>query len=259
MGIDLFTLTAQVINLIILLFLLRKFLYLPVLKAVEARQKMIAEELKSAEIARRKAVIAEKECQKKIQDLEAQKQQILAKVRREAEDLSQQLNDKARDEYKNAQQQWIKRLSAEQANFTKAVQKMVLTHFNRFAVKAMEQMAGVELNDLLVQQLEQKIKQLPSEENSAFMAAFAHKREIMVETAGELSAERKKQLEEFLKKQWNLPASTSFLYNLQPELISGIAIRAEEQFVEWSLSGYLEDFRQNMEKEMRQLLMKGEK
>ena len=38
MGIDLFTLIAQIINLVILLYLLRRFLYIPVLKAVEQRQ-----------------------------------------------------------------------------------------------------------------------------------------------------------------------------------------------------------------------------
>ena len=41
MSIDLFTFFAQIFNLLLLLYLLRRFLYLPVLKAVDERQKFI--------------------------------------------------------------------------------------------------------------------------------------------------------------------------------------------------------------------------
>ena len=48
MGIDTFTLVAQIINLVILIWLLKRFLYTPILKAVDARQAKIAERLNTA-------------------------------------------------------------------------------------------------------------------------------------------------------------------------------------------------------------------
>ncbi len=49
MKIDWFTLIAQVINFLILVWLLRRFLYKPILKAVDEREKKIASQLKDAE------------------------------------------------------------------------------------------------------------------------------------------------------------------------------------------------------------------
>ena len=259
MGIDVFTLIAQVINLIILLFLLRKFLYIPVLKAVEARQEMIASELKSAEAARKKALSAENSCRQKMEEIEEQKQDILASVRLEAENLSANLSLQAKEEYKKQQKQMKKRLLAEQNNLEKALQKMVMTNFNRFATKAMKQLADVELDDLLIHQLEQKIKALSTQKSKDYIAAFSHKPKILIETAYELTDQRRQQLQEFLHKQLNLSDTTKIIYAINPQLISGISIQAEEQLIEWSLNSYLEDFRKNIEQETLQLLTKGSK
>ena len=49
MLIDWFTVGAQALNFIILVWLLRRFLYKPILNAVDAREKLIARELADAE------------------------------------------------------------------------------------------------------------------------------------------------------------------------------------------------------------------
>ena len=106
MQIDWWTLIAQIINLVILLFLLRKFLYIPVLKAVEARQKLIADELQEAAVAKRKAQELTVKCTERLADIEAQKQNILAKANVDAEQLAQNLMQEAQQQYQNARQQW---------------------------------------------------------------------------------------------------------------------------------------------------------
>ena len=123
MSIDWFTLIAQIFNLLILLFLLRKFLYLPVLEAVEARQKLIRDELKKAEDSRIKAQKAEEQCQQKILEIEHQKQQILADVQHEAEKLKAGLAEEAENQYHQAKTEWKQRLQSEQKNFDNALQK----------------------------------------------------------------------------------------------------------------------------------------
>ena len=70
MQIDWWTFAAQIINLIILLFLLRKFLYIPVLKAVDARQKLIADELRKAADEHKKAARLTRECERRTAEIE---------------------------------------------------------------------------------------------------------------------------------------------------------------------------------------------
>lgn len=63
-GVKPLLLAAQVVNFFILLFLLKKFLYGPIIKILDTRKKVIAQSLKNAdEIERRLNEITEKEAQ----------------------------------------------------------------------------------------------------------------------------------------------------------------------------------------------------
>lgn len=259
MEIDLFTLVAQIINLIILLFLLRKFLYLPVLKAVEARQSAIAEELKNAEDARQKAQRAEEVSIRNMQKLEAQKQKILLQAGENAEKLEAELSAKAMDEYQKAQQQWRNRMKAEQSNFEQTMQKAVAGQFNRFAQKAFEQIADADINALAAKKLMAKIEELPQQKKDEYAASFCHKKNIHIKSADELPAKIKKQLQDYLQKTWNLRSDVQFLYEIEPELCGGLSIEAGEQLVAWNLEAYLNEFRNGLNQTSQQFLNRGEK
>ena len=259
MNIDLFTLIAQVINLIILLFLLRKFLYLPVLKAVEARQKLIADEIDGAKEAKIKAEKLEAKCAAKLQEIEVERQQILAKAQDEAAVLFDKLNHDAKEQVKNAKEQWQKQLKSEQSSFEAAVQKMIAKHFNIFASKAMEQMAGAELDELILLQFKQKIMEMDEKKQKEFADAFGSKSEIQVQSSQELNAEQQNALEKFLKKYWELSNKTKIVFAVNSELICGINILAEEQLISWNIEGYLQEFRQQLNKEITRLLSRGAK
>lgn len=257
MEIDFFTLVAQIINLIILLFLLRKFLYLPVLKAVEARQKLIADELESAALARKQAQKEEARCAAKMQEIEAQKQDILAKVQQEAQQLAAKLGDEADAQYKQSQKRLHDKLVAEQKNFDVTVQHLVVEHFNKFADSALKQLAGTDLNDLVIRQFENKLSSLTESEKKAFAKSFQSKKIISVKSAEALSADGKSDLENRLKEVLKLPEKVQFEYSVDKELIGGLCIQADEQMISWSLQSYLQDFKNNLNNEVSQLLNRG--
>ncbi len=63
-GINPILLAAQVVNFLVLLFILKKFLYKPILKVLEERRKKIAESLQNAEeIEKRLSQITEREAE----------------------------------------------------------------------------------------------------------------------------------------------------------------------------------------------------
>ncbi len=81
-GIQPILLAAQVVNFLILLFILRKFLYGPILKVLDERKRKIADSLKNAE-----------KKEKKLQEVEVQADKIL----RKALDESQKILDEAKE------------------------------------------------------------------------------------------------------------------------------------------------------------------
>jgi len=254
MEIDLFTLVAQILNLLILLFLLRKFLYLPVLKAVEARQKLIADEINSAEQARQKAAEAEKNSLAQAQRLEAQKQKILEKAHEDAAILANELKLEIESEYRQKRKIINDKLVSEQKNFDLAIQKSAAEYFAQFAHKALSQIAGTDLNEAAITQFMQNLKNLSLAEQKKYAEAFNNKKSIEVQTALPLSDAQKTKLEQFLRKQWNLPETVRFKYEQKAELICGLCVAANEQLVAWNFENYLREFGQNMHNSMSQLL-----
>ena len=78
MLIDWFTVGAQALNFIILVWLLKRFLYKPILNAVDAREKRIAAELADADAKKAEA-------QKERDELPAQERRVRAAARRALE------------------------------------------------------------------------------------------------------------------------------------------------------------------------------
>src|SRR5262249_16867757 len=89
MKIDWFTVIAQVINFLILVWLLKRFLYQPVLRSIDEREKKIANQLKEAEDREAAAEQAKTLMQEKLNAFERQRPNELNKVVEEAKVLRQ--------------------------------------------------------------------------------------------------------------------------------------------------------------------------
>ena len=96
MLIDWFTVIAQVVNFLILVWLLKRFLYQPILNAIDAREKRIAKELADADAKTAEAIQARDEFQHKKEEFDRQRAALLSKATDEATAKCQRLLDDAR-------------------------------------------------------------------------------------------------------------------------------------------------------------------
>jgi len=83
MLIDWFTVLAQIVNFLILIFLLKRFLYGPITKAMEEREKKIATAVEQANSAEKKAKQHSEELAMEKQIFLEAREQILAEAKRE--------------------------------------------------------------------------------------------------------------------------------------------------------------------------------
>lgn len=94
-GVKPLLLAAQVVNFLILLFILKRFLYKPILKVLEQRKKRIEEGLKNAEeIEKKLLAIGEKEAESIIRSAKESEKLI-----KEGTDYAAQLIEKGTKEY----------------------------------------------------------------------------------------------------------------------------------------------------------------
>ena len=91
MAIDWFTLVAQVLNFVILLFLLKRFLYRPVLDAIEQREQRIRDRMDEARRKEEEAETEGRELRERRAQLEARRTELLEEAREEAETRRKEL------------------------------------------------------------------------------------------------------------------------------------------------------------------------
>src|SRR5665811_1715268 len=96
MLINWFTVGAQALNFLILVGLLKHFLYKPILTAIDAREKRIASELADATTKKTEAQKERDDFQQKSQELDQQRAELLSKATDEANAERARLMDEAR-------------------------------------------------------------------------------------------------------------------------------------------------------------------
>lgn len=149
MSIDWVTVLAQIANFLVLVWLLKRFLYKPILNGIDAREAEIAARMGEAALAQQEAQAAEA-------DFLAQKQQLLAdqaalaeRVREEAEQQRDALLAEAREKLAQERQDTQAHLVRERERFT--------TELYRASAETLYQLAGRALHDLADERLEEHI------------------------------------------------------------------------------------------------------
>lgn len=256
MSIDFFTLCAQIINLLILLFLLKKFLYLPILKVLEDRKKLLENEYKVAEIARKKAEVLEKNAQEKYSEIEHEKQKILAQSHEKADALEQKLLAVAEQEFSKARQQWKNKLISEQNSFDLALQNLIAEYFQKFATGALDQMADISLNELFLNKLMQKISAQKQDKKSEFVRDFLVSGELELVSAENFDTKTKQRFKDFIKNEFMLKEDLKINFSTDKNLICGVILKNKEQMIEWNLAEYISEFSNNLNTAVSSLINK---
>src|SRR5271169_4113336 len=123
MLIDWFTVGAQALNFIILVWLLKRFLYKPILHAVDAREQRIAAELADADAKKAEAQKERDEFQHKNEAFDQQRAALLIKATDEAKAERQRLLDEARKAADLLSAQRQQALESETLNLNQAISR----------------------------------------------------------------------------------------------------------------------------------------
>ncbi|MDP2720915.1 MAG: F0F1 ATP synthase subunit B [bacterium] len=159
-GVEPILLLAQIVNFVILIFILQRFLYKPILRVLEERKNKIATSLKQAE-----------EIQKRFEESTTKQEEILDQARKEATTFIQTakeeaklLSDQLQNETKKSIDETVKRT---QQSLELDNQKMILEARNQIVEMvaiATEKVVGKALKDSDKERLIQKaIKDIKNE------------------------------------------------------------------------------------------------
>ena len=184
MLIDWFTVGAQAVNFFILVWLLKRFLYKPVINAIDAREKRIARELAGADAKAAEARKERDEFQLKNEDFDRQRATLLSEAVEEAHAERQRLFDEARHAAEELRVTRQKTLQNEASSLREAVSLRTRQEVFAITRKTLTDLASISLEEQMVvvfiRRLNEMDKQVKTENQNAFIQGEV---QIMVATS----------------------------------------------------------------------------
>lgn len=250
MQIDWLTVIAQIFNFLILVWLLKRFLYQPIIDAMSKREQRISEGLRQAELRERAADESINIYQSKLEQLEQEAQRYIEGAKQTAQTERSALLEEARSAADETRIQWQRQIEAEKQNF--------LEHLKNLAVQTIEATTRRALSDLAQQQLEAQIIQifmqkLENFDTEAFPASgpSSSASPIQITSSFELDPATREKLRSLVQKQLSLRAMSDqpveVCFSESPELISGIELTAPGVRLSWTIADYLDKFEQSVQ------------
>ena len=172
MLIDWFTVAAQVVNFLILVWLLKRFLYKPILDAIDAREKRIAGELADADAKKAEAQKERDEFQHKNEEFDQQRAALMSQATDEAKAERQRLLDEARQaaDALSAKRQETLRNDAHHLN--QAISRRTQQEVFAIARKALTDLAGTSLEERMGEVFIRRLREMDDTAKAGLAAAL---------------------------------------------------------------------------------------
>ena len=251
MLIDWFTVAAQVLNFVILVWLMKRFLYKPILLALDTREKLIAAELADASAKKTEAQKQSDDFGHKNQAFDQQRAALLTKATDEAKAEGQRLLEQARQAADTLGAKRREALRTEVASLDQSV--LVRAQHEVFAIarKALADLAGADLEQRVVEVFAGRLRQLDGTAKSVLAEAIKTASDpALLRSAFVLPAAQRDTIQSALDDTF--AAKVRVRFETAPELIGGIELSSNGQKLAWSIADYLASLQQGVDDMIRQ-------
>lgn len=238
MLVDWFTVIAQIVNFLILVWLLQRFLYRPIREAIDAREKRIATELAEAEVNKEEARKERDTYQNQNEEFSRQRatlfQEAILEVKAEREKLFEMARKEA-EEFRTRQQEAM----IDDCNTLKE-EILQRTREEVFAIarKTLADLAGKNLEKLMVETFIQRCRNMGATEKAALQSVLKSPvGPVCIRSTFPLPEEQRQAIEDFVRA--NFAYAGAFNFETGPELVSGITVTMDGHELAWNITDYL--------------------
>jgi len=239
MQIDWITVSAQIVNFLVLAWLLHRFLYGPIVRAMERREQRIAQRLSDAEKKREEAENEARAFHQQQQALEERRELLLAEARAAAEAERRRLNEEARADVAAQKQAWLDEIERQKPEFLRTVRQRAQENFYDLARRALGDLADVGLETQICRAFQEKLAALdPAVKTRLAEAGHKTAEGAIVRSRFTLPPEAQHAIEKTIQDE--ILEEIPVHFRNDQDVLGGIELRLGGQTVSWSLDAYLE-------------------
>ena len=247
MRINWFEIIAQIINFFVILFILQKLLYKPVINAMAERQRRI-QELQSE--ADEKMEDAEKliiEYNKKIADMDSEKRDVLDAARQEAQEKGYKLLEDYKKEAENKRMAYLKEVEDEKENFIDSLKVNLGQGAVKIASNILNTVSSKELEEEVFNIFIENLKNL--NDNIQDIGILAEESRLNLYSVEELSRDEKQIIEDVLREQ--IKNLEKIYYKTDRDLILGYELNLGSYTVHTNIKNYLNKIEEEIIKNLK--------
>jgi F-type H+-transporting ATPase subunit b len=172
MHIDWFVLFCQIFNFLLLVYLLKRFLYGRIVKAMDEREAKIAARFAEAGEMKAKATEAAESYDRKNQLLAEKSEQMLNEASIAAEAKRKELMEKVRDDVDAIKTRWQDMLAREKDAFFQDLRGRAAREVYATARRALTDLANADLEARIVDEFIRRVKELDKEKSKQIRKAI---------------------------------------------------------------------------------------
>ena len=238
MLIDWFTVGAQIVNFLILVWLLKHFLYKPILDAIDAREKRIAAELADADAKKAEAEKERTDFEDKNKAFDQQRTALLGKATDEAKAERERLIDQAKKDAESLRVTQADALRGDQVRLGSEITLLAEKEVFAIARKALTDLATVSLEERVGEVFTRRLRELDPKAKQLLGDALKNSSQpALVRSAFELPPDQRAAIQNALNETFS--AVVRIKFEDSQDAICGIELTANGQKVAWSISSYL--------------------
>ncbi|MGA8706977.1 MAG: F0F1 ATP synthase subunit delta [Steroidobacteraceae bacterium] len=246
MLLDWFTVGAQALNFLILVWLLKRLLYKPILAAIDARERRIARELAEAATKQTEADRQRDEFLRKNEEFNQQRTELLAQSTAAANAEGRRLIAVARQAADGVSAERQLALQSALRNLDQALRTRTQQEVFAIAAQALRDLATANLNDCMVDTFTQKVRNMDAQAKAILANAIqTSTAPAIVRSAFELPPEQHAAIQNALNQSFSTDMHLRF--QTAPDLIAGIELESNGQKVAWNIADYLASLEQSLE------------
>lgn len=238
MHIDWFVFFAQIVNFLILLALLKKFLYGRIIGAMDAREAKISATFDDAEKSLEDSRRSARQYEERLQELEAASEDLMNRARVKADAYHRELLEKAREEVDQIQNRWVETLRSERENFFRELRRLTGAQVYAITRRVLKDLADMDLEQRIVQILAERIEALNRDEREEIRSLAGDGERITVQSAFDIPPEARDQLDAAIRR--NIGSGIEVAYEKSDDVMSGYELRIDGYKIAWSMKDYLD-------------------
>ena len=251
MNINWSTVVFQIINFLLIVWILKKYLFIPVLKAMDNREKAIQTRLKDAEEAKKLTEKERENLKAKILHLEKSKNDVLAEAYKKADSEQAMMLKTLNAEIQGKRIASEEQMKQEREVLRSSIKDIAGEIIIKTVSSALSDLANVNIQNIILRNFIDRLKTGQVEKLNELKQFYKERKSLTVLSSFDLDFEEQEEIKQVFSEI--LSSSVEVDFKTDKSIICGVEIVCDSLLIRFGMDTYIDELKLNLDKQIASL------